>query len=136
MGALMDKLVVPMPDIRILAAAEARIIIALRLAIIAHKTDQDCRERLDEQLGGRQATTRLLIIAETVGFAWPEAFKLGCPCSPQTTPDEILFLNMIRHVASGNRAGYDALICEMIDDSARDRIYADMEYFVAAYTGR
>ncbi|MEP3696636.1 MAG: hypothetical protein ABJM99_16855 [Parasphingorhabdus sp.] len=129
----MEKLVVPMPDIRTLAGAEARIIISLRLAIVAHKTGQDCRERLDDRLGSRKATTRLLLIVETVGFAWPEAFKIGCPCSPQTTPDEILFLNMIRYAVAGNRPAYDALLCEMIDDSARERIFHDIQNFSAIY---
>ncbi len=133
MGAILEKLVVPMPDIRTLAGAEARIIISLRLAIIAHKTGQDCRERLDDRLGSRKATTRLLLIVETVGFAWPEAFKIGCPCTPKTTPDEILFLNMIRYVVAGNKPAYDGLLCEMIDDSARERIWFDIQNFTAFY---
>ncbi len=133
---VMEKLVVPMPDIRTLAAVEARIIIALRLAIIAHKTGQDCRSRLDERLGSRKATTRLLLIVETVGFAWPEAFKIGCPCSPKTTPDEILFLNMMRNVLTGDRRAYDALLCEMIDDSSRERIYNDIQNFAVSYFKR
>lgn len=133
MGAILEKLVVPMPDIRTLAGAEARIIMALRLAIIAHKTGQDCRERLDERLGSRKATTRLLLIVETVGYAWPEAFRIGCPCTPKTTPDEILFLNMIRHTVNGNRPAYDGLLCEMIDDSARNRIWYDMQNFAQIY---
>jgi hypothetical protein len=133
MGAILQKLVIPMPDIRTLPALEARIIMSLRLAIVAHKTDQDCRSRLAERLGSRLAATRLLIVVETVGFAWPESFKTGCPCSPETTPDEILFLNMIRLAAIGNLPAYNALICEMIDDSARERIFHDIRNFTAAY---
>lgn len=133
MGAILEKLVVPMPDIRTLSGAEARIIIALRLAIIAHKTGQDCRERLDERLGSRKATTRLLLIVETVGFAWPDTFKIGRPCSPATTPDEILFLNMIRHAATGNRRAFDHLLCEMIDGCARNRIWYDTQNFTEIY---
>ena len=136
MGAILEKLVVPMPDIRTLAGPEARIIMSLRLAIVAHKTNQDCRERLDERLGSRKATIRLLLIVETVGFAWPEAFKIGCPCTPKTTPDEILFLNMMRHVVTGNRPAYDALLCEMIDDCARERIWHDIGNFADIYMRR
>lgn len=136
MGAIMEKLVIPMPDIRTLAGAEARVIIAHRLAIIAHKTGQDCRSRLDERLGSRKATIRLLLVVETIGYAWPESFKIGCPCTPKTTPDEILFLNMIRHVVTGNRPGYDGLLCEMIDDSARERIWYDIGSFADIYMKR
>ncbi len=136
MGAILEKLAIPMPDIRTLVALEARIIITLRLAVTAHKTNQDCRQRLDKWLGSSMATTRFLLIDETVGFAWPEAFRIGCPCSSQTTPDEILFLNMVRHVATGNRPAYDALLCEMIEDSARQRIFHDIRNFSRVYLKR
>jgi len=133
MGAIMERLVVPMPDIRTLVAAEARIVMALRLAIVAHKTGQDCRARLDQKLGSRLATLRLLIVTEAIGFAWPEAFRTGCPCSPITTADEMLFLNMIRHVVTGNRRAFDGLLCEMIDDGARQRVWYDIGNFTRIY---
>lgn len=133
MGVMIDRLKIPMPDIRTLAAVEARIIMAFRLAIIAYRTDHEYRTRLHERLGSRLAATRLLIIVEMIGFAWPEPFQIGCPCSPNTTPDEILFLNMLRQAIAGNRRGFDSLLCEMLHEDARDRLFTDIRHFADAY---
>lgn len=135
MGEIMEKLSLPLPDIRTLPSVEARLIIAFRLAVIANRQDVDCWQQLSERLGGDRATTRILIVAETIGFAWPEPFQIGRPCCSQTTPDEIWLVTAMRLAAGENRPGFDALSCEMIGDGARERIYTDLCNFVAAYNG-
>lgn len=135
MGEILEELALPLPDIRTLPSVEARLIIAFRLAVIASRNDYDCWDQLSERLGGDRATTRILIVAETIGFAWPEPFQIGRPCCSLTTPDEIWLLAAIRLAACENRPGFDALSCEMIGDGARERIYNDLRNFVAVYTG-
>ena len=129
----LGKLLTPLPDLMSLASAEARIITGLRVAVASQKAYRDARPFLRERLGNDLAVSRFLILIESVGGAWPEAVKIGRACCPHTMPDEILLLNMLRHVAEGNRPGFDALTCEMIGDSGRERIYTDMENFVAVY---
>ena len=135
MGEILEKLAMPLPDIRTLPSVEARLIIAFRLAVIASQNDFDCREQLSERLGSNRAATRILIMAETVGYAWPEPFQIGRPCCSRTTPDEIWLIAAIRLAACQNRPGFDALSCEMIGGDARERIYNDLRGFVATYAG-
>ena len=135
MGEILEKLALPLPDMKTLPSVEARLIIAFRLAVVASQHDFDCRDQLSERLGGDRAATWILIIAETVGLAWPEPFQIGRPCCSQTTPDEIWLIAAIRLAARENRPGFDALSCEMIGDDARERIYNDLRGFVAAYSG-
>ncbi len=135
MGEILEKLALPLPDIRTLPSVEARLIIAFRLAVIANQNDYDCREQLSERLGGDRAATRLLMIAETIGFAWPEPFQIGRACCSQTTHDEIWLIAAIRLAAGENRPGFDMLSCEMIGDDGRERIYNDLRNFVATYSG-
>ncbi|MEW4467634.1 hypothetical protein AB1K62_07375 [Parasphingorhabdus sp. JC815] len=131
-----QKLLTPMPDLMSLASAEAHIIIGLRVAVMSQKAYRDARPFLRERLGSDLAVSRFLVLVETIGGAWPESVKIGRACCPHTMPDEILLLNMLRHAAVGNRPGFDALTCEMIGDSARERIYMDMESFAAVYGKR
>ncbi len=135
MGEILEKLLVPLPDIRTLPSVEARLIIAFRLAVIASKNEYDCLDHLSDRLGGRRAATRILILAETIGSAWQEPFQIGRPCCSQTTPDEIWLMAAIRLAAGDNRPGFDSLSCEMLGDCERERIYQDLENFVAAYAG-
>jgi len=135
LGEILEKLLLPLPDIRTMPAVEAKLIIAFRLAVLAMKNEYECGEQLSDRLGGKQAATRILILAETIGFAWPEPFQIGRPCCSQTTPDEIWLAAAIRLAANGNQPAFDLLSCEMIGDSERERIFTDLRNFVAAYIG-
>ncbi|VWX59083.1 hypothetical protein [Sphingorhabdus sp. 109] len=134
MTEILEKLLLPLPDIRSLPAVEAKLIIAFRLAVVASQNSLDCLDNLSDRLGGRQAATRMLILAETIGSAWQEPFQIGRPCSSLTTPDEIWLVAAIRLAAGDNRPGFDVLSCEMLGDCERERIYQDLGNFVAAYT--
>ena len=135
MGEILEKLMVPLPDIRLIPAVEARLIIAFRLAVVAYKNDYDCSEQLSDRLGGKLAAKRILILAETIGCAWPEPFQIGRPCGWQVTPDEMWLAASIRLAATGNRPAFDTLTREMIGDDERERIYNDLRNFVAVYSG-
>ena len=132
-SANLAQLAAPLPDLMDLPATEARMLMALRLAVASHKQGIDARDALQKRLGGRLPMIRFLMIIETIGNAWPDPFQVGRCCCPHTMPDEILLLNMVRLVADQNRPAYDALLCEMIDDSGRQRIFSDIEMFVGAY---
>lgn len=132
----LQKLLTPLPDLMSLASAEARIITGLRVAVMSQKAYRDARPFLRERLGSDLAVSRFLILIETIGGAWPDSVKIGRPCCPHTMPDEILLLNMLRHVVIGDRPGFDALTCEMIGDCGRERIYTDMGNFAAVYGTR
>jgi hypothetical protein len=132
-SANLAKLAAPLPELIDLPATEARMIMALRLAVAAHKHGVDARDALEKRLGGRLPMIRFLMIIETIGNAWPDPFQVGRCCCPHMMPDEILLLNMIRQVVHQNKPAFDALLCEMIDDCGRQRIFSDMEMFIGAY---
>ncbi|ATW03979.1 hypothetical protein [Sphingorhabdus sp. YGSMI21] len=134
MSEILEKLLLPLPDIRSLPSVEAKLIIAFRLAVVASQNSYDCLDHLSERLGGRRAATRILILAETIGAAWQEPFQIGRPCSSLTTPDEIWLVAAIRLAAGDNRPGFDSLSHEMLGDCERERIYHDLGNFVAAYS--
>ncbi|ASK90015.1 hypothetical protein [Sphingorhabdus sp. SMR4y] len=134
MTEILEKLLLPLPDIRSLPAVEAKLIIAFRLAVVASQNSIDCLDPLSDRLGGQRAATRMLILAETIGSAWQEPFQIGRPCSSLITPDEIWLIAAIRMAAGDNRPAFDSLSCEMLGDGERDRIYNDLGNFVAAYT--
>lgn len=127
------KLVTPLPDLMSLPSTEARIIMALRVAVMSQKCYRDARPYLRDRLGSHLAMSRFLIVVEVIGGAWPESLTISRPCCPHTMPDEILLLNMLRHASAGNRPGFDALICEMIGPDNRNRIYLDMANFASVY---
>lgn len=135
MGEILEKLLLPLPDIRTLPSVEAKLIIAFRLAVIASQNDYDGHIQLSDRLGGDLAATRILILAETIGFTWSEPFQIGRPCCSQTTPDEIWLIAALRLAAGENRPAFDSLSYEMLGDSERERIYNDLRNFVAAYVG-
>lgn len=130
------KLITPLPDLMSLTSAEARIIMALRVAVMSQKSYQDPRPYLQNRLGNNLSVSRFLILVEAIGGAWPESVMIGRACCPHTMPDEILLLSMLRYAAGGNRPAFDALICEMIDQGSRDRIYLDMVNFSVVYGKR
>jgi len=130
------KLVTPLPDLMSLPSAEARIIMALRVAVMSQKCYRDARPYLEDRLGSERAVSRFLILVEAIGGAWPESVTIARACCPHTMPDEILLLQMLRHAVDRNRPSFDALICEMLDVSSRDRIYLDMVNFAAVYGTR
>lgn len=130
------KLVTPLPDLLSLASMEARVIMALRIAVMSQQSYRDARPYLEDRLGSGIAVSRFLIMVEAIGGAWPESVKIGRACCPHTMPDEILLLNMLRSVVQQDRPAFDALICEMIDPCSRDRLYLDMSNFAAVYGTR
>ena len=67
MVEILEKLEMPLPDIRALPSVEARLIIAFRLAVAASQNDYDCRDQLSDRLGGNRTATRIMILAETIG---------------------------------------------------------------------
>lgn len=132
-SAHLAKLGAPLPELLSLSGTEARIILALRHAVICQKLQRDPATGLEERLGTGLAVTRFLVILETLGHAWPDNFHLGRNCCRHTTADEITLLQMIRYCAAGDRPAFDRLLCEMIGDDARNRIFIDIRNFVSAF---
>ncbi|GGB66304.1 hypothetical protein [Blastomonas aquatica] len=102
---------------------EARLVVSLRIAIFAHKTGADPAPHVAARLGSVALSNQLSLVLEAMGQAWPEPFSVSRPCCGRMSPDEAMFVGMLRSAMRGNRAAFDRQTREMIAEDARTLIY-------------
>lgn len=129
-------LIAQLPDLRALPAAQARIAIATRVAVVFSKLERDPGPELKQRLGGQEAAVRFLDLMEEIGVAWPEPVYVNAPCCPRLSYDERMVLDLVSAAVRSDRAAFDALLCDMIPAKARDRIHAACQRFVETYRQR
>lgn len=102
---------------------EARLVVALRIAVYAHKTGADPAPHVAARLGSIALSNQLSLVLEAMGQVWPEPFSVSRPCCGRLSPDEAMFVGMVRSAMRGNRAAFDRQTREMISEDARTLIY-------------
>jgi len=102
---------------------EARLVVALRIAVFAHKSGTDPAPHVAARLGSTALSNQLSLVVEAMGQAWPEPFCVSRPCCARLSPDEAMFVGMVRSAARGNRAAFDRQTREMLGEDARNLIY-------------
>jgi hypothetical protein len=102
---------------------EARLVVAMRIAIFAHKSGADPAPYVATRLGSAVLSNQLSLVVEAIGQAWPEPFAVSRPCCGRLSPDEGMFIGMLRAAMRGNRAAFDRQTCEMIGEDGRTLIY-------------
>lgn len=102
---------------------EARLVVALRIAVFAHKSGTDPAPHVAARLGSTALSNQLSLVVEAMGQAWPEPFCVSRPCCERLSPDETMFVAMVRSAARGNRAAFDRQTREMLGEDARNLIY-------------
>lgn len=108
---------------------EAKLVVALRIAVFAHKSGEDPGPHVAARLGSTVLSNHLSLVIEAMGQAWPDPFSVSRPCCGRLSPDEAMFVGMVRSAMRGNRAAFDRLTCEMIGEDARTLIYNLMWQF-------
>lgn len=108
---------------------EAKLVIAARIAIFAHRSGVDPAPHVAARLGSPQLCNQLSLILEAVGQAWPEPFCVSRPCCGRLSPDETMFVAMLRAAMMGNRAAFDRTSREMLAEDGRTLIYNLMWQF-------
>ncbi|MDQ8756092.1 addiction module antidote protein [Sphingosinicella sp. LHD-64] len=111
------------PDLRLVAAAEARTVMALRLWIVMGKLGHCPLRAITERLGCARAAAHLHLLMEEIGTAWPDPFCAASPCCPRLSHDEALALEMIRAGGRGDRPAFDRLLADMLPADVRERLY-------------
>jgi hypothetical protein len=111
------------PDLRVMAATEARTVMALRLWIVMGKLGHCPLRAVTERLGCARAAAHLHLLLEEVGAAWPDPFCAAPPCCPRLSHDEALALEMIRAGGRRDRPGFDRLLADMLPADVRERLY-------------
>jgi hypothetical protein len=74
-------------------------------------------------LGSSSAAASLHLMLATMGAAWPEPFAVAPPCCARLTHDEATLVAMVLASRRHTRPVFDALLCEMLDQDARDRLF-------------
>ncbi len=117
-----DMLDRPM-DLGSASLIEAKLVVALRIAIFAHKSGADPAPHVAARLGSIPLSNQLSLVLEAMGQAWPDPFSVSRPCCGRLSPDEVLFVGMVRSAMRGNRAAFDRQTREMLGEDARSLIY-------------
>lgn len=117
-----DMLDRPM-DLGSASLMEAKLVVALRIAIFAHKSGADPAPHVAARLGSIPLSNQLSLVLEAMGQAWPDPFSVSRPCCGRLSPDEVLFVGMVRSAMRGNRAAFDRQTREMLGEDARSLIY-------------
>jgi hypothetical protein len=63
------------------------------------------------------------LLLATIGAAWPDPFALAPRCCPRLTHDEATLVAMVVASRRHTRPVFDALLYEMLDQDARDRLF-------------
>lgn len=126
-------LIAQTPDLRTLPAAQARITIATRVAVVFSKLDRDPRPELAQRLGSADAAVRFLDLVEEMALAWPEPVYVNAPCCPRLSYDEMMVLDLIIAAVREDRETFDALLRDMLPGQARERLYGAAGRFVQVY---
>ncbi len=102
---------------------EAKLVVALRIAVFAHKSGADPAPHVAARLGSVSLSNQLSLVLEAMGQAWPDPFSVSRPCCGRLSPDETMFVGMLRSAMRGNRASFDRQTREMLGEDARSLIY-------------
>lgn len=118
-----QRLLLALPRTDQLAPEQAAIAGAVRRWVIAGKLRQCPFRAAAERLGCVHAARQLHLLLETIRVAWPDPFAVAPPCCATLSHDETTLLVMIAAARDHRRPVFDALLCEMLDQDARDRLY-------------
>jgi hypothetical protein len=120
--AMLDTLFAPPPLLADLENEEAAIVSATRRWVRARGSGCPLAAA-SAVLGSRSAASALHLVLATMGAAWPEPFAVAPPCCARLTHDEATLVAMVLASRRHTRPVFDALLCEMLDQDARDRLF-------------
>jgi hypothetical protein len=103
-----------------------RLIMALRLTVLAQRREVDAQAVLRERFGCANAARQALHIIYLAGDLWPERFTMSPPCCRTLSHDEALLGAMAGHVAAANRPAYDQAACDLLNEDIRDQLWREL----------
>lgn len=122
-----------LPGIHDLPKARFRIIRGLRLVVSCIQHRRDPVQELERLFGSEEAARSFYRLMHRCGKHWPDSFLVQPPCCQETSYDEILFTDLITTVVTDDRAEFDRLLCEMLNQAARDDLYECFAQFTLPF---
>lgn len=122
---MLALLFAPPPRLADLAPEQACLVSAARRWVMAQRHERICPlQAAAAQLGCLQAARALHLLMAQVGAAWPDPVAIAPPCCGVLTHDEATILGLVLAARYHGRPVFDALLCEMLGQSARETLFA------------
>ncbi|ATW03504.1 hypothetical protein [Sphingorhabdus sp. YGSMI21] len=121
------------PKIAALPAAQMRIVVAMRIAVLAWKKRQDPKPYLVKQLGDEIVARHFAHIIELMSDCWPEPMAVHRPCCQQTSYDEMLMLDLTTAAVQREPDHFHGLLGEMIGRSDRQKLHFAFTKFAGRF---
>jgi hypothetical protein len=119
----MIDLLLANPTLVELAEPETKAVKALRLWAALQRGGQSGMKAIEDSLGSPRAAAHLHLLLEEVAVAWTEPFAVSPLCCPRLSHDEALLADMLHLGRTGDRPGFDRLLCEMVAADERERLF-------------
>lgn len=121
---MLASLFAPLPLIADLTPGQAAIVRATRHWVAAQRHKRCCPlSAAASHLGSLEAARSLHVLLASAGAAWPEPIAIAPPCCAALTHDEATLVGMVIAACRHGRPVFDALLCDMLDQDARDRLF-------------
>ena len=112
------------PRLADLAPEQAAIVAASRHWVMAQRHHRGCPlQAAVSRLGSAEAARTLHLLLANVATAWPDPVAIAPPCCAVLTHDEATLIGMVLAARHHGRPVFDALLCEMLDADALDRLF-------------
>lgn len=122
-----------MPSLNELPEPQARLVRAFRLTVLFGKAGKCPIAHIMPMVGGLAAATHFVRVVQVLGAHWPEPIRIYRPCCPQSSPDEMLLLDMINCMVQRDLAGFRSLLSDMLNEEAIGAIQTEMADFTARH---
>ena len=124
-GAMIADLFAAPPRLADLDPEQAALVRATRSWVMAQRHGARCPlDAAASHLGSPAAARALHLLLASAGAAWPDPVAIAPTCCACLTHDEATLLGMVIAAHRHGRPVFDALLCEMLDMDARDRLFA------------
>ncbi|WP_417621062.1 hypothetical protein [Parasphingorhabdus sp.] len=124
------------PNLSAMPAAQMRIIVAMRIAVLARRKRLDPKPYLAKQLGDEKAARHFAHIIEMMSDCWPEPLMVHRPCCASVSYDEMLVLDLTTATVQNEPEHFHGLMGEMIGRSDRQKLQLGFAKFAARFIRR
>lgn len=122
-----------MPTLNDLPEPQARLVRAFRFTVLFGKAGKCPIAHIMPMVGGLAAATHFVRVVQVLGAHWPESIRIYRPCCPQSSPDEMLLLDMINCMVLRDLAGFRDILSDMLTEAAIGAMQTELADFTARH---